>query len=106
VLLHEASIIVTKETAEMKMIEFFIAKLSFTALGIQSQNDAATALIAAAARRRTSKDDMFSRLSRQKSYDFRADFLRSCDNVFMKRFENTGQTHCHPSRRTRILRGI
>jgi hypothetical protein len=42
------------------------------ALGIQPQNDAATALIAAAARRGTSKDDVFSRLSRQKSYDFRA----------------------------------
>jgi hypothetical protein len=32
---HEASIIDTKERAEMKMIEFFIArKLSLTALGI------------------------------------------------------------------------
>jgi hypothetical protein len=36
---HEASIIVTKERAEMKMIQFFIPrKLSLTALGIQSQN--------------------------------------------------------------------
>jgi hypothetical protein len=36
---HEASIIATKESAEMKMIEFFIPrKLSLTALGIQSQN--------------------------------------------------------------------
>ena len=36
---HDASIIATKERAEMKMIEFFIArKLSLTALGIQSQN--------------------------------------------------------------------
>jgi hypothetical protein len=39
VLAHEASIIATKERAEMKMIEFFIArKLSLTALGIQSQS--------------------------------------------------------------------
>ena len=38
-LLHEASIITTKERAEMKMIEFFIArKLSLTALDIQSQS--------------------------------------------------------------------
>jgi hypothetical protein len=37
VLLHEASIIATKERAEMKMIEFFIArKLSLTALDIQA----------------------------------------------------------------------
>jgi hypothetical protein len=36
---HEASIIATKENAEMKMIEFFIPrKLSLTALGIQSQS--------------------------------------------------------------------
>jgi hypothetical protein len=36
---HEASIIATKERAEMKMIEFFIPrKLSLTALGIQSQS--------------------------------------------------------------------
>jgi hypothetical protein len=36
---HDASIIATKERDEMKMIEFFIAsKLSWTALGIQSQN--------------------------------------------------------------------
>jgi hypothetical protein len=36
---HEASTIATKERAEMKMIEFFIArKLSLTALGIQSQS--------------------------------------------------------------------
>jgi hypothetical protein len=36
---HEASIIATKESAEMKMIEFFIPrKLSLTALGIQSQS--------------------------------------------------------------------
>ena len=36
---HEASIIATKEMAEMKMIEFFIRrKLSLTALGIQSQS--------------------------------------------------------------------
>jgi hypothetical protein len=36
---HDASIIATKERAEMKMIEFFIArKLSLTALGIQSQS--------------------------------------------------------------------
>jgi len=36
---HEASIIATKERAEMKMIEFFISrKLSLTALGIQSQS--------------------------------------------------------------------
>jgi len=36
---HEASIIATKERAEMKMIEFFITrKLSLTALGIQSQS--------------------------------------------------------------------
>jgi hypothetical protein len=39
---HEASIIATKERAEVKMIEFFIArKLSLTALGIQSQSDRA-----------------------------------------------------------------
>jgi hypothetical protein len=39
VLLHEASIIDTKKRAEMKMIEFFIArKLSLTALDIQSQS--------------------------------------------------------------------
>jgi hypothetical protein len=39
VLLHEASIIATKERAEMKKIEFFIArKLSLTTLDIQSQN--------------------------------------------------------------------
>ena len=38
---HEASIIATKETAEMKMIEFFIPrKLSLTALGIQSRSAA------------------------------------------------------------------
>ena len=38
-LLHEASIVATKERAEMKMIEFFIArKLSLTALDIQSQS--------------------------------------------------------------------
>jgi hypothetical protein len=36
---HEASIIATAERAEMKMIEFFIARnLSLTALGIQSQD--------------------------------------------------------------------
>jgi hypothetical protein len=36
---QEASIIATKEKAEMKMIEFFIPrKLSLTALGIQSQS--------------------------------------------------------------------
>jgi hypothetical protein len=36
---HEASIIATKERAEMKMIEFFIpTKLSLTALDIQSQS--------------------------------------------------------------------
>jgi hypothetical protein len=36
---HDASIIATKDRAEMKMIEFFIArKLSLTALGIQSQS--------------------------------------------------------------------
>jgi hypothetical protein len=36
---HEASNIATKERAEMKMIEFFIArKLSLTALRIQSQS--------------------------------------------------------------------
>jgi hypothetical protein len=36
---QEASIIGTKERAEMKMIEFFMArKLSLTALGIQSQS--------------------------------------------------------------------
>jgi len=36
---HEASIIATKERAEMKMIEFFIArKSSLTALGIQSHS--------------------------------------------------------------------
>ena len=36
---HEASIIATKERAEMKMIEFFIPrKLSLTALGVQSQS--------------------------------------------------------------------
>ena len=36
-LLHEASIIATKERAEMKMIEFFIERiLSLTALNIQS----------------------------------------------------------------------
>jgi hypothetical protein len=39
VLLHEASIIATKERAEMKMIEFFIArKMSLTALDIQAQS--------------------------------------------------------------------
>jgi len=38
-LLHEANIIATKERAEMKMIEFFIAiKLSLTAVDIQSQS--------------------------------------------------------------------
>jgi hypothetical protein len=38
-LLHEASIIAIKERAEMKMIDFFIArKLSLTVLGIQSQS--------------------------------------------------------------------
>ena len=38
VLLHEARIIATKERAEMKMIDFFIAgKLSLRALDIQSQ---------------------------------------------------------------------
>jgi hypothetical protein len=36
---HEASIITTKERAEMKMIEFFIPRtLSLTVLGIQSQS--------------------------------------------------------------------
>jgi hypothetical protein len=36
---HEASIIASKERAEMKMIEFFIpTKLSLTALDIQSQS--------------------------------------------------------------------
>jgi len=36
---HEASIIATKERAEMKMIESFMpGKLSLTALGIQSQS--------------------------------------------------------------------
>jgi hypothetical protein len=34
---HEASIIATKERAEMKMIEFFIAR-KLSALGIQSQS--------------------------------------------------------------------
>jgi hypothetical protein len=38
-LLHEANIIATKERAEMKRIEFFIArKLSLTALDIQSKS--------------------------------------------------------------------
>ena len=35
---HEASVIAAKERAEMKMIEVFTAKLSSTALGIQSQS--------------------------------------------------------------------
>jgi hypothetical protein len=36
---HDASIIATKQRAEMKMIEVFIErKLSLTALGIQSQS--------------------------------------------------------------------
>jgi len=37
--LHEASIIATKERADMKMIEFFIARtIVVTALDIQSQS--------------------------------------------------------------------
>ena len=38
-LLHEANIIATKERAEMKMIEFFIARIIVVdALDIQSQS--------------------------------------------------------------------
>jgi hypothetical protein len=40
---HEATIIATKERAEMKMIEFLIPRqLSLTALGNQSQNAASS----------------------------------------------------------------
>ena len=56
-LLHEASIIATKERAEMKMIEFFIArKIALTALAMQSQS---------AVRRKACRNSRWQRVGNQ-----------------------------------------